>query len=197
MAKHVKGSLFLEYVLMIKKLKNVNWDKYLTLEDRDIIDQLILPSQWYPLDTYQRCGEAVFHELAKGNLEMARLWGRSSMDSLAEIYKNLLVDAKDPVKSLEKFRITYRRLFDFEGFQIQANGERGVRITISPDFGTLAIAAYTFQMLGAFERLIELSGGSEIQWDFPHKYWDGDFHTVLDLNWTAALAKEKQDRQVA
>ena len=37
MSKHVKGTLFLDYVRMIKKLKDIDWSKHLTPEDMEIV----------------------------------------------------------------------------------------------------------------------------------------------------------------
>lgn len=42
----VKGTVLLDYVRLIKAVKDKNWDKYLTDADKQIINGRILPSLW-------------------------------------------------------------------------------------------------------------------------------------------------------
>lgn len=182
MAKHVKGSLFLDYVRMIKKRKETDWGKYLVPEDFEILDQTILPSQWYPLESYQRLGVATFHEIAGGDVEVVREWGRISLDEMTNIYKNL-INKTDPLRSLEKFKLLRSRFFDFEGLHIEPRPENRVHIKVDLAFSGVAEEAYGYQMLGSFERLLELSGAKNIQHKFHGKGWKGDPQTIIDLIW--------------
>jgi hypothetical protein len=183
MGKHVKGTLFREYVQMIRNSKTVEWSNYLNPEELVYINQLILSSQWYPMQTYQRMGAAIFKEIAKGNLQSARLWGKMSMDGLAGLYKDTLVVKNSPIETLEKFRIINLRFFDFEGFAITIIDDKHVSIKIDAGFGTLAAEAYSHQMLGSFERLMELSGAREVKAVFIAKLWEGAPNTVIDIRW--------------
>ncbi len=182
MAKHIKGTLFLDYVRMIKKRKNVDWSKYLTPEDFEIINQMILPSQWYPLESFQRMGVAVFHEIAQGDMETVREWGRRSMDELLKTYKNLGVKG-DPHDTLEKFKILRSRFFDFEGLEFVSRTEKSVSIRLDLAFEGVAEEAYAFQMTGSIERLLELSNAKNISRRFVKRAWEGDNETILEFSW--------------
>jgi len=182
MAKNVKGALFLDYVRMVKKRPQVDWSKHLAQADLEMLKQMILPSQWYPLESYQRFGVAVFHELAKGDVEVVRAWGRQSMTELYKVYQNL-VDKDDPVKSLEKFQLLRGRFFDFEGVVVIPQGRNRVQIKLELAFEQVADAAYAWQMLGAFEQLLELSGARNLKHSFLRKSWEGAADTMLELNW--------------
>jgi hypothetical protein len=63
----------MDQVRLIRGNKDHEWDSYLKPEDWEIITQDILPSAWYPLETYQRCGWAVFNILGGGDPNLARL----------------------------------------------------------------------------------------------------------------------------
>jgi len=183
MEKHVKGTLFQEYAQMIRKNKNIDWSKRLKPEELELIKQIILPNMWYPMETYQRLGAAIFEELAKGSLDAARLWGRMSMERMADLYKVTLVVEHFPLRTLEKFRLISRRFFDFEGFHVTVLGDNKASIQIDRGFGDLAMPAYSFQMLGSFERLIELAGGKEVKAAFTAKAWEGAPHSIIELEW--------------
>jgi hypothetical protein len=182
MAKNVKGVIFLDYARMIKKHKHLDWDKHLEPEDREILSQMILPSQWYPLESYQRMGLAVFHEFAKGDVETVRAWGRTSMDEMLKVYKTL-VEEGEPLRTIEKFKILRSRFFDFEGIEIEPRPGNRVHIKVDLAFEGVAEEAYALQTLGGFERLLELSGAKEIRYQFLKKAWEGDGETVIDLSW--------------
>ena len=62
----VKGTMLIDQVRMIRGNKDKDWNKYLTPEDLNIIKGRVLPAAWYPLETYKRCGRAVFQLLAGG-----------------------------------------------------------------------------------------------------------------------------------
>jgi hypothetical protein len=183
MAGHVKGTLFREYVQMIRNNKNLDWSKHLTPEELVYINQLILSSQWYPMPTYQRMGAAIFKEIAKGKTEAALLWGKISMETMASLYKDTLVVKDSPLQTLEKFKIINRHFFDFEGFEITIRNLNHVSIKISREFGTLAAEAYSHQMLGSFQRLVELAGAREAKAEFTAKMWESAPNTVIDLEW--------------
>jgi len=185
MEKHVKGSLFAEYVQMVRKNRNIDWNKHLSQEELDLTRQIIMPNQWYPMETYARLGAAIFHELAKDNLEVARAWGRISMNRLAELYKSTLVMQNFPLRTLEKFRIISRRFFDFEGFHVTVIADNQVSIRIDPTFGSITPAAYSHQMLGSFERLLELAGARNVKAGFTAKFWEGAPQSVIEIQWDA------------
>jgi len=182
MAKHVKGTLFLDYVRMIRKRKEVDWSKHLRREDLEILGRMVLPSEWYPLETYQRCGVAVLHEIAQGDVQAVRAWGGRSMDELMKIYKNL-AEENNPLKALEKLQLLRRRFFDFEGLEISPQGGNRVQVKVDVAFGGVADEAYAYQMLGTVERLLERTGAKKIESKFMQRAWQGAPHTVIEFGW--------------
>jgi len=182
MTKHVKGTLFLDYVRMIKKRKDTDWSRHLEPEDREIIKGQVLPSNWYPLDSYQRMGVAVLHEIAGGDVQVVREWGKRSLEELTKVYRNLVQEG-EPMKSMERFQILRARFFDFEGLKIEPRQGNRVHLTVDMAFENVAEEAYAYQMAGSFERLLELSGAKNVTWKFHQKAWEGDESTVIDISW--------------
>ncbi len=183
MSKQVKGSLFVEYVRMIKKHKHIKWDEYLTPHEMGLLDEIILSSQWYPYEIFRQYGAAIFREIAGGKPQVACAWGNEAMDRLAELYKDNLVEEGGPVTSLRRFKALTQNFFNFNSFEIAIHGDNHVEIAIDPAFGEEAVQGYSYQMLGSFQRLVELSGANEVQADFASKSWEGDPQTVMVFRW--------------
>jgi CheY-like chemotaxis protein len=195
MAGQVKGVLFRDYVRMIRKHKDVDWDKYLRPEEKELLSQLILPAQWYPMESYQRMGAAIYREIAHGDPSTARAWGRAGMEELASLYTNNLIKKGNPRETLENFKAINRRFFDFDSFDVDPVGPRSVYIIIDPDFGPYEVEGYSNQMLGSFERLFELAGVVGIKAEFRNRAWDGPGKTVIEITWEQVEDPDRKTRK--
>ena len=179
----VKGSLLLDYIRMIKANKDRPWHKYLTKEDMDIIEGRIMASVWYPYDTFRRCGLATFHEIAGGKVELVRLWGRISMEQLVKGVYSAVVQSGDPAKAIERFLNMRRQFFNFEGMSLHKIGDKKIKIVLNPISDRQGIEAYAAQLMGGFERLIELTGGKNSKITLAKRQWAGDPNTEIDITW--------------
>jgi len=182
MGRKVKGSLFVDYVRMIKSRKDVDWRLYLLPEDLFYLDQRIQDSEWYPMEAFERMGVGILKEIARGDLQTVRVWGRLSIDQLFSQHKSLVCEG-DPRESLIRFQVLRRSFFDFGAVNIQTLFGTFAKVAINYGMGKIAEEAASYQALGFFERLLELSGASDIQYQFTGKLWEGDPGTVLELNW--------------
>ena len=99
----IKGTWFTDYVKVIRanKHRKAEFDNYLKPEDWQLVETKILPSQWYPLETYKRIGEAIFRVIAGSSLEMTFIFGQQILKELLKTYKNMLV-VGDPAASVAK-----------------------------------------------------------------------------------------------
>jgi hypothetical protein len=179
----VKGSLLLDYIRMIKANKDKPWHKYLTPEDMEIIEGRVLPSVWYPYETFRRCGLATFHELAGGKVEAVRAWGKISMEQLVKGLYSSVVTEKDPMKAIERFVSMRRQFFDFDARTHEKVGEKHIKVRLQTIPDREGIEAYTAQLTGGFEKLIELTGGKNPKIVLTKKQWAGDPVTELDISW--------------
>src|SRR6266581_4623893 len=74
MSPQVRGSLFLDYVRMLKARHELDWRRHLAPEDHGYLEQRINPAAWYPMATFERLGMAILHEIARGDLGAERAW---------------------------------------------------------------------------------------------------------------------------
>jgi len=166
MAK-VKGTLLLEYVRLIKNNKDKNWQKYLTEEDIQIVFGSVMASAWYPIEIFERVGNAVFNEIAEGKLELSKLWGKFAVEDIVKRYYRSLVQPNDPMGSFERFRNFTKQWYQFDDpkfqpLEIVREAPNCAKITLRDDHPYDFFDAYAHQITGEFERIVELDGGKEV-----------------------------------
>ena len=182
MSRQVKGSLFVDYVRMMKARTDVDWSRHLEPEDLPYLQQRIDPGAWYPMATFERLGLAILKVIAGGDVQAARAWGRSSVEPLAALQPGLLVE-KDPRESLMRFQVYRRTFFDFEAAIVTVLHDTEVRLRIAYGMSPLAEEAASCQAMGFFERLVELAGGLAVTARFAEESWRGAATTTLVLSW--------------
>jgi len=180
--RNVKGVLFADYVRMIRSHKGVDWTRFLTAEELRYLRSHIDPDEWYPMASFERLGNAILAVIAGSDLEAVRQWGRFSVDLLAAA-NPMLVAEGDPIETLSRFRVLRSTFFDFEALQISQLHEGEARVFIDYHMGRSAEEAATFQTIGFFERLIELSGAGGVMSALLTRSWAGEEKTLVELSW--------------
>ncbi len=181
--KKVKGSLLMDYVRMIRANKDREWDKYLKDEDWEIINSRVLPSVWYPLETFTRAGLATFHVLADGDLKKVHAWGRISMEQLVKgIYKSVISES-DPMKALERFMLLRQQFFNFSVMEFEKQGDKHAKVWVDYPPEEEGGEPYAAQLEGGFERIVELTGGSNVKIEFHPGEYEGKRGIEFDVSW--------------
>jgi hypothetical protein len=160
-----KGSILLDYVRIIRANKDLNWNRHLRPEDWEIINSKILPSQWYPLETYRRVGNAVFREVAKSNLETTRQFGRFNIKNVLQIYKNILVPG-NPVKSVSNYIVLQKTFIDdnTDKARVAAQGQDSLlydMTNLSEVYESAELEQFSYQIAGNLEALVEEATGKK------------------------------------
>jgi hypothetical protein len=182
MGPQVRGSLFLDYVRMLKTRRDVDWSRHLAPEDMPYLGQEIDLGAWYPMATFERFGLAILNVIARGDLEAVRSWGKRTVGPLAKLHRNLLVE-NDPRESLMRFHVLRRSFFDFEAATVTRVHDTGARLEIGYRMSPAAEEAACFQTMGFFEGLVELAGGIEVTARFQAEAWRGAKNTILAVSW--------------
>ena len=182
MSRHVRGTLFVDYVRMLRARKDIVWSKTLPPEDVAFLTQAILPNEWYPMETFERFGLAILEVIAGGHLELVKEWGRSSIDGLAVAHPALITEG-DVRESLMKFHVLRTGFFDYPALTVCDINDGEASLEIAYQMGPLAEEAASLQTMGFFERLLELSGARRSRVWFGAKSWAGAPATTLDMTW--------------
>lgn len=180
--RHVRGVLFLDYVRMLRRHKGVDWREHLAPEDLPYLATTIDSAGWYPMDTFERFGNAILKLISYGDLFPVRMWGRYSADELREVNPSLVAPG-DPVETLNRFRVLRSTYFDFDALDVLMLHDGAAEIAIAYFMGMPAEEAAAFQTMGFFERQLEIAGAKDIDARFRSRSWAGDERTVLTLRW--------------
>jgi hypothetical protein len=185
--RNVKGSLFVDYVRMLRAHKGVDWSPYLDVDDVQYLSMRIHPGHWYPMETFERMGVAILREVARDDLRLVEHFGRVSLDALCKQYDNLVAPG-DPHESLVRFRMLRQSFFDFPAITIEDVYESSAVSAVSYGMGAVAEEAATHQTMGFFERLLERAGGKMVSVALTSRAWSGDSKTRIQLGWRMATS---------
>lgn len=168
---------------MIRRRKDIAWEKRVSSRDMAMVMSRVNPRGWYPMDTFERLGNAILAELADGNVMLARMWGTISAEAQRELHPDL-VAADDPMESLMRFRVLRRTFFDFEALEIDTLIPNLARIAVHYRMGAKAEKAAAYQTMGFFERVLELSGAKQVTTSFVERGWEpNSLRTLLLFEW--------------
>ncbi len=182
--RKVKGIVVSDMVRIIRALKDLPWDKYLLPEDFEIIDSMIIPTAWYPIEFYQRTGLAVYRLAAGGNDQLVKDFGEKAMIELFEGPYRPFLDQGDPVMAIRKFLDLRRPLFNFSTMEARSLGPRSLEVSIT-DFGEFEDGLEMFMTFtGAhLTKLAELNGAGEVKLEPSHISQNDDTNIMFRLTW--------------
>lgn len=167
---------------MIRSRKNIDWAKVLPPEDLAYTRGLIQPDEWYPMETFERLGDAILSHVPGATLESVRLWGRYSANVYANEHPDLVVQG-DPVDSMMRLKVLRSTLFDYPAFDMPVLTEGLAHVTIDYQMGPTAEEAACWQTLGFCEGVLSLSGTERIEGRFEQRRWEGHPRTLAVLEW--------------
>ena len=180
--RHVRGVLFVDYVRMLRRMKHIEWARTLPADDITYLSTQIDPTAWYPMETFERFGNEILHNVAQGQLSVVQLWGKYSAGQLRTAHPLLLAPA-DPVETMNRFHVMRQTFFDFEALHIPQLHDGEAQIAIHYYMGMPAEEAASYQTVGFFEGLLELAGAKQITSQFLERSWFGGPYTLVELHW--------------
>jgi len=183
MTWRVKGILFLDYVRMIRGKKDVNWGILLEPEDLPFLAAKIDLKAWYPMETFERMGNAILKEIAHFDLDAVRAWGMLQLEQLRS-EQPMLLAPNDPVETLMRFRVHRATFFDFDTLSIPTLTIDHAHVVIGYNMGAMAEEAASHQTMGFFEALLAAAGARDVRARFLQRAWDGAQSTILELEWS-------------
>ena len=180
--RQVKGTLFVDYVRMLRGHKGVDWTQHLPPEDIAFLQARIDPAGWYPMDSFERLGNVILKLVARGDLQAVRMWGRFSVDALRFGNPGLVANG-DPIETINRFRVLRSTFFDFDALDVLMLHDDEAQIVVRYFMGDTAEEAAAMQTLGFFERLLDFAGAREVEATFVERSWADDPRSLLALHW--------------
>jgi hypothetical protein len=157
----VKGTVVMDWVKIVQDNPERDWKRYLKDEDWKIIRDNVLPSAWYPYEFFHRLGYAMFKEMAQGNLEAVRGFGKVNIRNTLQVYRGVLVPG-DPVRSAENFAQLRRNFMrgdaDTRMIGHGAGWLKYLVVAPSIDRDAESLRAFCYQIAGNLEGIVEDCG---------------------------------------
>ncbi len=179
----VRGSLFVDYVRLIRTRKDIDWSRYLQPVDIELLERRVVDAQWYPTPTFERYGLAILHAIANSSLEVIRQWGRFQVDAMLRLHPGIL-EPQNPCESLMRVVVHRRGFFDFDVLTVKEVTDGHASFELDYQMSDVAELAACMQTMGAFEELIQRAGGQRVKGQFTRRVWEGDPQTALELTWS-------------
>jgi len=180
--RRVKGSVIIDYLKIIRANPDLPWAEHLTPSDLEQLDQMILPSSWYPIDLFERIGIAIFKLVSKDNYDIVHSFGRMVGERINTENPGLVVPDR-PNDTLNKYLVIQDRLYSFKFIEKgdSSPGQTIVHIHSEPeDQGAPLLISSTS---GTIERLIELSGARNIKFNLIESVAKGADKNSLEVTW--------------
>src|SRR5262249_23874958 len=150
----------------------------------------IRQDRWYPMAAFERLGNAIPREIAHGDLVLVRLWGRYPGDEQRQMYTSLIAEG-DPGEAVGRFPAVRATCFDFAALTVPPIHQEEAHMIIRYHMGKSAEEAASYQTMGFFERLLELSGATTVSAKFLSRSWAGDAETRLELQWLMGIGPRR------
>jgi hypothetical protein len=179
--RRVKGTLFVDYVRMLRSRKDVDWSRHLWPEDLAFLRERVQSGAWYPMDSFERMGLAILAEISS-DMQVVQAWGRAQIDWLCVTHENLVAPG-DPCDTLMRFRVLRSSFFDFSALEVPTLNDGEACVLVAYGMSPRAEEAASWQTLGFFERLLQVAGAHEVSARFESKSWSGDLITAIELHW--------------
>lgn len=177
----VKGSMLVDFVKNIRASKSGAYQDRLTDQDREVISGRIIPSAWYPFETYKNCFNAVVDVEAGGDMKKVTEWGRIYGEAIVTALYKGVIKTGNPCETLKRYDMFWPNFFDFGKVETTIDSDTEARMTIrdfDPDFEALY-----YMIRGWIERSVELAGGKNVEIVLLSRSWEGDPETSIRISW--------------
>ena len=181
--RQVRGTLFVDYVRLIRGRKEIDWSRYLEPGDFVFLRERIEDSSWYPMATFERYGLGILHAVAGSSIAMVRNWGRFQADAMLRLNPKIL-ERDNPCESLMRVVVFRRGFFDFDVITTHEVTDGRALFGLGYQMSDVAELAACTQTMGAFEELVRRAGGKKVKARFAGRTWEGDENTSLELSWS-------------
>ncbi|MFX1381460.1 MAG: hypothetical protein ACFFBP_03380 [Promethearchaeota archaeon] len=181
--KQVKGTMFKMIIKAIKADKSGTYDNILSDKAKEMMNQRILDSIWYPFDIYKECFNALCKVTANDKKEVIIKWGRVESERLmTRIYSQAITEGNIE-SAIEKYARFHKMVFNFGEIQSELISDNQIIVNyreFEKDFRNFYYIA-----IGWIDKFIDLCIGKKAQYEILKKSWEGADLTQFKLSWSS------------
>ncbi len=178
----IRGTFLKDYVKIVKATRDQGWERFLTDDDWEIIDTMVIPAQWYPAETMGRIAEGLYSLLSGESSEFIRQFGENTApDYFADVKSFLSRD--DVPQALDKWRWIADRFVDEISVSVVEVSDKRALVSFFPVDGAPSFAHYREVMAGNLLWLVKANGGANPGAEFESGERDGREELFIELSW--------------
>jgi hypothetical protein len=179
----IRGIFLQDYIKIVQSTPELEWDRFLTEADWEVVRGTILPTAWYPADTMAHIGRGIFEMRSKGNYAVVRLHGRArATDAYDEATRKFLIKG-DPNFSLLAFVSIVGRVIEGVTVKLEQSGHKEAWVSFFPVDNVPAWDLFREIQAGTLEALVELNGGKNARSEFLSETRDGREACLVQVAW--------------
>ncbi|MFX1376166.1 MAG: hypothetical protein ACFFA0_10160 [Promethearchaeota archaeon] len=181
--RQVKGTMVAMIAKSIKynKSKQEEYDRILSDKAKQLINQRILSSAWYPYELYKEAFNALSFVEARNNPRVLIEWGRVESERLMTTIYKLSVFKGNIQIAADKYARFHRMVFNFGEIIPEIVSDTKIIFTYE-DFDPNWENVYHVAV-GYAQAFIELCIDKKTDFSFLKKSWKGEGWTQIMLTW--------------
>ncbi|MFW5875475.1 MAG: hypothetical protein ACOCXM_01935 [Myxococcota bacterium] len=181
-ARRAKGTALIQLVKLLRAHRRKHPLRGLSPEAENLVEQHILPNEWYPLGPLREMMEFVHRDLLGSNEEATLQAGVTGGKVLLTGPHKGFIQPGDPAASVFAMRHIWRAYYDFgelTGEMIE--GESAVRFTLReyPD----VTASHALMIAGWGVAAALVAGAADAGAEILARPWEGDPELVYRVYW--------------
>jgi hypothetical protein len=181
--KKVRGELLVDLVRAVRAREDLPWEKYLTPEDMEIVNSMVIPSSWYPLESYRRIMIGNWELIAKRDRNIMREYTRHLVNEMLKGPYGPHLDRGDPYQAMTKFMELRRRLFNFSQWDMEKKGEKQMLLRLSQLGNIEDIDIYILHVCDYLHALAEYNGAKDVEFEIQETNEQGESAYVINISW--------------
>ncbi|MFX1239220.1 MAG: hypothetical protein ACFFAS_13055 [Promethearchaeota archaeon] len=179
----VRGGLFKVFVKSIRANKTNVYDTLLEEDDKEIVNQLILDSGWYPFKTYKNCVNAVAKVDADEATNIVEQWGYNAGKNLVNrVYKNILRKKRIEL-AIKSYNQLFKLWFNFGVQKGEIISDNELHISFEEFDSNFKFFYHLAKgwITSYFETYLNI----KVNATFIKKSWEGADKTIIKLMWNS------------
>lgn len=178
----IRGTFLKDYVKIVRATQDADWGRFLTADDWEIINSMIIPSAWYPAETMGRIARGLYELHSNHSYEFIRAFARAQAPVYLEDVRQFL--QKGDIRSaLNAYIYIVGRFVDEISVSFVESGHDFVKVSFYPVNDAPSFDCYREVMAGYLEWLVAENGGKNPQSEFESNLREDKEECVIRVDW--------------
>jgi len=180
--RQIKGAIFKHFIINVRANKSGIYEKILTEEEKNIVNQQILDALWYPYEHFKIICEATAKAEGINNKNEMKTWGYNhSKKFLNNMHKNSGIQKRAVSLAIKTYDRFFKLWFNFGKQYGEIISENEVNY-IFEDFDKEFDMIY-YLAAGWIQGFMEAYLNKKVKTKFLQKTWEGDNKTIINITW--------------